>query len=313
MRKPHPDLDADPSVDDRVPAHPFLKWAGGKSAVAPQIERLLPHDTRERVYREPFLGGGAMFFHLQPRRAVLSTSVADVATTYEVVQRHVDALVSRLEKLRATHSTEQFYEIRAAFNQGRSAPRVERAAWLIYLNKTCYNGLFRTNQSGEFNVPVGRFTRPGPDGGSRPQTPRIVDPPALRLAAAALADVEIRCAGFDHLLGAAEAGDIVYFDPPYVPLGKRGGSSSSSDGSFTLEDQARLAEVFRALDERGCLLALSNSDTPEVRRLYQGYDVSPIIAPRAISAKASSRGDVTELLVRNVRRYPRRGPRRSAS
>lgn len=301
MRKTHAALAVDPSSDDRVPAHPFLKWAGGKWSIAPRIESLLPADVRERVYREPFVGGGAMYFHLQPERAVLSDSLVDLVTTYQVVQRSVDALITHLEKLRATHSTEQYYAIRAAFNEQRDAPRVERAAWLVYLNKTCYNGLFRTNQSGAFNVPVGRFSAP----------PLIVDPPALRLAAAALAGAEVKHAHFDHLLAEAEPGDVVYFDPPYVPLSKTASFSSYADGNFTLDDQAHLAQVFRALDERGCLLALSNSDTPEVRRLYAGYDVSPIIAPRAISAKASTRGDVTELLIRNVAKYPRKRARRA--
>lgn len=299
MRKMHAALDLDPSDDDRVPAHPFLKWAGGKWSIAPRIESLLPHDTRDRVYREPFVGGGAMFFHLQPRKAFLSDSLSDLVATYQVVQKSVDALITHLEKLRASHSEEQYYAIRAAFNEQRSAPRVERAAWLIYLNKTCYNGLFRTNQSGAFNVPVGRFAT----------TPTVVDPPALRLAAAALDGAEISRAHFDHLLSTAEPGDVIYFDPPYVPLSKTSSFSSYADGNFTLEDQARLAEVFRELDERGCLLALSNSDTPEVRKLYAGYDVSPIIAPRAISSKASTRGEVTELLVRNVSKYPRKGAR----
>lgn len=295
MRKYHAALELDPSADDRVPAHPFLKWAGGKWAVAPQIERLLPTDVRDRVYREPFIGGGAMFFHLQPRRAILSDSLSDLIATYQVVQHSVDALISRLEKLRATHSTEQFYEIRTRFNAERSAPRVERAAWLVYLNKTCFNGLFRTNRSGEFNVPVGRFTNPA-----------ICDAPSLRLAGAALADTEIVHATFDHLAERAEPGDVIYFDPPYVPLSKTSSFCAYADGAFTLEDQRRLAHVYRELDARGCLLALSNSDTPDVRRLYEGYDFHPIIAPRAISSKASTRGEVTELLIRNVSRYPGR-------
>jgi DNA adenine methylase len=299
MRKMHAALAMVPGEEDlRVPAHPFLKWAGGKWAIAPQIERLLPRDTRQRVYREPFVGGGAMFFHLQPERAFLGDSLADLVTTYQVVQLHVDALVTRLEKLRATHSTEQFYAVRASFNEQKDAPRVERAAWLVYLNKTCYNGLFRTNLSGAFNVPVGRYAN----------TPTIVDPPALRLAAAALAGAEVERAHFEHLLEVAEPGDVIYLDPPYVPLTKTSSFAAYCDGAFTVDDQTRLAGVFRQLDERGCLLALSNSDTPEVRRLYDGYDMSPIIAPRAISAKASTRGDVTELLIRNVDRYPGSGP-----
>lgn len=295
MRRSHLALaeerDAD---DDRVPAHPFLKWAGGKWSIAQRIERLLPRDVRDRVYREPFVGGGAMFFYLQPRRAVLSDSLVDLVCTYRVVQQHVDALITRLSQLRETHSTEQYYQVRALFNAEREAPRVERAAWLIYLNKTCFNGLFRTNRDGGFNVPEGRFKNPG-----------ILDPQNLRLAAAALAEADLVHATFDHLADRAEPGDMIYLDPPYVPLSKTSSFSSYADGAFTLRDQARLADVFRALDARGCLLALSNSDTPDVRRLYEGYDFSPIIAPRAISSKASTRGEVTELLIRNTAKYPR--------
>lgn len=296
MRRSHLALaeERDPD-DDRVPAHPFLKWAGGKWSIAPRIERLLPHDVRDRVYREPFIGGGAMFFYLQPRRAFLSDSLKDLVETYRMVQLHVDALITRLEKLRDTHSTEQFYEVRKAFNEQREAPRLERAAWLIYLNKTCFNGLFRTNREGGFNVPVGRFKNPG-----------ILDATTLRLAAAALSEAELIHDTFDHLIDRAEPGDMIYMDPPYVPLSRTSSFSSYADGAFTIRDQERLAEAFRELDDRGCLLALSNSDTPDVRRLYAGYDLSPIIAPRAISSKAATRGEVTELLVRNLGKYPPR-------
>jgi DNA adenine methylase len=296
MRRSHLALaeERDPE-DDRVPAHPFLKWAGGKWSIASRIEKLLPHDVRDRVYREPFLGGGAMFFWLQPRRAVLSDSLRDLIETYRVVQGHVDALITQLERLRATHSTEQFYQVRAEFNEHRDAPRVQRAAWLVYLNKTCFNGLFRTNRSGEYNVPVGHFKNPG-----------ILDAGTLRLAGAALSGAEIRHETFDKLLDRAEPGDVVYLDPPYVPMTKTASFVGYADGTFSMRDQERLAEVYRELDERGCLLALSNSDTPAVRELYAGYDVSPIIAPRAISSKASTRGEVTELLIRNLSRYPRK-------
>jgi DNA adenine methylase len=291
--------------EDEVPerplrAHPFLKWAGGKWAIASQIERLLPRDWRTRVYREPFVGGGAMFFWLQPEltsRAILTDTLVDLVSCYEVVRSSPGALVTHLQRLRAAHSTERFYEIRTAFNEQKDAPRVERAAWLIYLNKTCYNGLFRTNKSGGFNVPVGRFVNPS-----------IVDPAALRLSSAALADAEIRHATFDQLVDDAAPGDVIYLDPPYVPLNRTASFSSYADGGFSLADQERLADVYRVLDARGCLLALSNSDTPDVRRLYKGFDLSQIFAPRAISAKASTRGEVTELVIRNVAKYPRRDP-----
>jgi DNA adenine methylase len=294
-RRDDPRLDDDPGPDDeRVSAQPFLKWAGGKWAIAGSIARLLPRDVRQRVYREPFLGGGAMFFHLQPPRAILSDSLGDLVKTYRVVQSNVDTLIRHLERLRATHSTEQYYEVRRRFNEEKTAARVERAAWLVYLNKTCYNGLFRMNQAGEFNVPEGRFKNPG-----------IVDPNKLRLASAALADARIVQAKYADLLADAEPGDFIYFDPPYVPVSKTANFSAYSDGAFGPDDQQKLAEVFRALDARGCVLALSNSDTALVRELYAGFDFSPVIAPRAISSKADGRGEVTELLVRNVARYPR--------
>ncbi len=279
----------------QVAAQPFLKWAGGKSAIADQILKRFPGDARARTYREPFLGGGAIFFKLQPERAFLTDALTDLVNAYTVVQTRVEVLITRLEKLRATHSAEQFYEIRTRFNAEREAgkaDRIDRAAWLVYLNKTCFNGLFRTNSKGEFNVPVGKY-----------QNPRVVDPGEMRVASAVLADAEIEAQPFDHLLDVAEAGDLIYLDPPYVPLSKTSSFSGYHEGVFTLDDQARLAEVFRKLDERGCLLALSNSDTPAVRELYRGFDLSTIIAPRAISSKASTRGEVSEVLVRNVGRY----------
>ena len=294
-REPSPDTAGSTLDDDRIEAHPFLKWAGGKAAIARRIAELLPRDARARVYREPFLGGGAMFFHLQPRQAFLSDTLAPLISAYEVVQRNVEALIRRLEELRASHSIEQFYEVRDRFNQERQASAVERAAWLIYLNKTCYNGLYRTNKAGEFNVPAGRFTNPG-----------IVEPGRIRNAAAVLARAELSSASFEHLRDAAGPGDLVYFDPPYVPTSKTASFSSYAEGAFTEADQASLAALFRELDARGCLLALSNSDTPLVRELYAGFDLSPVIAPRAISAKPSTRGEVSELLVRNVQRYPAR-------
>lgn len=280
--------------DSRVGAQPFLKWAGGKWAIAPRIAALLPKDRRERVYREPFLGGGAMFFYLEPEQAHLSDAVSDLINTYEVVRSHVEPLITRLVALRKTHTVEQYYAVRARFNEEKDAPKIERAAWLIYLNKTCFNGLFRTNKSGEFNVPAGRFKNPG-----------IVDPAKLRLAAAMLARADLACEPFKHLVNVAQPGDLIYLDPPYVPISRTASFSAYSEGSFSDADHAELARVYRELDAKGCLLALSNSDTKLVRDLYAGFDMTPIIAPRAISSKASTRGEVSELLIRNVARYPR--------
>jgi DNA adenine methylase len=281
------------SEESRVDASPFLKWAGGKSAIAERIHSLLPSDVRDRVYREPFLGGGAMFFYLQPQKAHLSDTVKSLIDTYRMVQKQVGPLIHRLEKLRVDHCDDHFYKIRERFNQERSAEVLDRAAWLIYLNKTCYNGLFRTNKSGEFNVPVGRFANP-----------RVVDPDKLRVAAGLLSRAKLKHATFDELVADAEPDDMIYLDPPYDPISKTSSFAGYAEGGFGSEDQTRLAETFRLLDDRRCILALSNSDTPLVRKLYAGFDFSPIIAPRAISSKSATRGEVSELLIRNTARYP---------
>jgi DNA adenine methylase len=259
-----------------------------------------------RTYREPFLGGGAMFFHLRPRRAVLSDALADLITAYEVVRDAPDELLARLGELAIAHTHDHFYEVRERFNAGRHRPRTgaratgraappaartERAAWLLYLNRTCYNGLFRTNQAGEFNVPLGRY-----------REPRIADAGRILAASRALAGppaADLRRASFEVALRDAERGDFVYLDPPYVPLSPTSSFSAYSDGAFGPDDQARLAQCFRELDARGCLLALSNSDTPAVRALYRGFEITKVDAPRSISARGSARGSAPEVLVRN--------------
>jgi DNA adenine methylase len=281
------------SEESRVDASPFLKWAGGKSAIAERIHSLLPADVRERVYREPFLGGGAMFFYLQPQKAFLSDTLKSLIDTYNTVKKQVGPLIHRLEQLRVDHCDEHFYKIRARFNQDRSAEVLDRAAWLIYLNKTCFNGLFRTNKSGDFNVPVGRFANP-----------RVVDPDKLRVASGLLSRAKLKHATFDELVQDAEPDDVIYLDPPYDPISKTSSFAGYAEGGFGPEDQRRLAETFRLLDERRCILALSNSDTPLVRELYAGFDLCPIIAPRAISSKSATRGEVSELLIRNLSKYP---------
>lgn len=278
--------------DGSVPT-PFLKWAGGKASVATEIESYLPADWRDRTYREPFLGGGAMFFHLRPARAVLSDTLHDLIATYEIVRDQVDDLIPKLEKLRSKHDEKQFYAVREQFNAKKNAPAVDRAAWLIYLNKTCFNGLYRTNRSGGFNVPFGRF-----------KNPSVVHPERMRAASQALQGADLRQAGFEALLDDAEKGDVIYLDPPYDPVSRTANFASYAHGGFTTDDQRSLADVFRKLDRRGCLLALSNNNTDLVRELYEGFDFEPIEVARLIGAKSSTRGTIREVLIRNVRRYP---------
>ncbi len=290
---------AEVEPDDETGAKPFLKWAGGKWSLAPAIHRRLPRDLASRTYREPFLGGGALFFWLAARgaakRYVLSDALEDLVLTYEVVRDKPKPLVSKLQKLKEAHTQNPedcFYRVREQYNE-RSGTKIDRATWLIYLNKTCYNGLYRTNRSGRFNVPIGRFERPN-----------IADRERLLAASRVLKGAEIHCGPFEDLLERARAGDVVYLDPPYVPVSRTANFDSYAGGAFGPELQASLARTFRELDARGCLLVLSNSDTAEVRRLYEGFDLTVIDAPRMISSRTSTRGTVTELLVRNAARWP---------
>ncbi len=298
MKTAHePAAEAHASARDAPHAKPFLKWAGGKWSLAPAISQHLPPDLAMRTYREPFLGGGALFFWLRNKNAakrfVLTDQLEDLVGAYEQVRDNTTALVKLLRKLKQTHSTERFYEIREAFNTRRGKP-VERAAWLIYLNKTCFNGLFRTNRAGHFIVPVGRFADPA-----------IADEPRLHAAAQALAGVSVASQSFDHLLDVAEPCDVIYLDPPYVPISATANFAAYSGGHFGADEQRRLADVYRQLDARGCWLVLSNSDAEDVHELYKGFDIVRIEARRAISSRTSERKPASELLVLNRSRGAR--------
>jgi DNA adenine methylase len=178
--------------------------------------------------------------------------------------------------------------VRDRWNAAAASSPAERAAAFIYLNKTCYNGLWRVNRRGRFNVPLGRYANPG-----------IVDADGLHAAARALAGAELAVAPFEDVLAHAAPGDLVYFDPPYVPLSATAHFTAYTAGGFSAADQARLAEVFRALDERGCAVLLSNHDTPMVRRLFHGYRVDRVLCARNINSRAEARGAVAEVIVSN--------------
>jgi DNA adenine methylase len=238
-------------------------------------------------HHEPFLGGAAMFFARRPRSALLSDKNPHLCATYVAVRDDVEAVIAQLRELRDQHSTSNYYALRHRYNHASLTP-VERAALFIYLNKTGYNGLYRVNRRGEFNVPVGRYT-----------TPRILDEQGLRVASRELRSAELRCADFEDVLEQAQAGDFVYLDPPYVPVSPTSRFTAYAAGGFTLEDQKRLRDVFVRLSRRGCAVMLSNSATPAVRELYAGYRFDVVAAVRSINCAASNRGAVSEFVVRN--------------
>jgi len=263
-----------------------LKWAGGKSQLLAQYDRWLPR--RYGAYFEPFVGGAAVFFHMLPRadgrRVRLSDVNGELIDVYRVLQTDLEGLIGRLEQHRLQHSEEFFYRVLS--QDPETLGVTDRAARTIYLNRTCYNGLYRVNSSGLFNVPFGRY-----------KNPSILFEPRLRAAAQALQGVELGVEGFESVLEHAGEGDFVYFDPPYQPLNTTSSFTAYTRWSFGEEEQARLARVFSELAGRGVKVLLSNSDTPLVKSLYRGFRIHRVQANRCINSKGDCRRAITELLV----------------
>jgi DNA adenine methylase len=269
--------------EERTRAAPFLKWAGGKTTLLAELLRHVPR--RLRRYHEPFVGGGALFFAVAPRRAVLGDNNAELVHCYLQVRDDVHAVLEAL----ARHVYEKaHYQNVRALDPLHLAPAA-RAARFIYLNKTCFNGLWRVNRAGRFNVPIGRYANP-----------RFHDPCALIAASQALKGVEILHASFEAALVKAAPGDFVYLDPPYDPVSATSSFASYTADGFTWDDQDRLARACIALNRRGVRFLLSNSATERVRELYRGFEQRTVRAPRFINSKAGSRGRVEELLVFNA-------------
>jgi DNA adenine methylase len=264
---------------------PFLKWAGGKRQLLPRILQLVP--ARIDTYYEPFVGGGAVFFELAAqarfRRAVIGDANAELVTCYTAIRDEVEAVIAALGKYRNDH--DQYYQARA--QDPARLPPAGRAARVIFLNRCGYNGLYRVNSKGIFNVPFGRYRRPV-----------ICDETKLRAAAEALRGVEIVCGDFAKMLATPGPGDFVYLDPPYVPISATSSFTAYAARDFGPAAQERLAEALRALSERGAPALLSNSDCRATRKLYRGLAIERIRARRAINSVAGGRGLVSEILVK---------------
>lgn len=260
---------------------PFLKWAGGKRQILRELLKRLPGPAPQR-YHEPFLGGGALFFGLRPEWASLSDINEELMNCYRVVRDEVEALIGSLG--RHKHDSEHYYAVRER-NPARMKP-VQRASRTIFLNRTGFNGLFRVNSKGAFNVPFGRY-----------ENPLICDAENLRACSCALAQVRLEVAPFEAVLDAAAPGDFVYFDPPYVPLSRTASFTAYQKSGFTMADQERLAAVFRELARRGVHAMLSNADVEDVRRLFAGFPIHGITARRLVNSDAAGRGLVGEVIV----------------
>lgn len=267
---------------------PFLKWAGGKRQLLPEIRRCMP--KRISTYYEPFLGGGAVLFDLQPQKSVVNDINAESINVYEVIRRDVESLIPKLK--RHKNDKEHYYKTRERDRDRgyKNLDRVTRAARIIYLNKTCYNGLFRVNRQGQFNVPFGRYEKP-----------EIVNEVVLRAVSNYLneADIQFSNIDFEESLSSARRGNFVYLDPPYDPVSDTASFTGYTLNGFPKDEQERLKRACDKLDRKGCRFLLSNSATPFILELYRKYKTEIVHVGRNINSVASKRGKIEEVLVRN--------------
>lgn len=265
-------------------ARPFLKWTGGKMALVPELLKHLP--STFGTYHEPFLGGGALFFLLQPQRAVLSDVNLRLIRTYRAVKDHVENVIPILrDEYTPRHSKEFYYAMRNldADHYGD----VGVAVWFLYLNKTCFNGLWRVNKSNKFNVPAGDY-----------KNPTIYNEANLRACSKALASTEIHHSDFRACEVRAQPGDVVYFDPPYVPLTATSDFTNYTAEGFSPKDQIDLRDLALRLKQRGVHVILSNSSAPAVRQLYgDPFTIHEVDVRRAINSDVEKRGAVKEFII----------------
>ena len=266
--------------------YPIVKWVGGKRQLMFELIKNMPKSYNR--YFEPFIGGGALFFELQPEQAYISDMNEELINLYSVVRDNVYELIKDLSKHEV--SKEYFLEIRNIdrTEQYTELSDVERASRFIYLNRTCFNGMYRVNSQGQFNVPFGHY-----------KNPRIVDKNNLINCSNLLQRTEIKHADFSEILTMVQKGDFVYFDPPYVPLNETSSFTSYTKDGFNIDMQFKLRDVCDELDSMGVKFLLSNSDTKLVNELYENYNIKKVFASRQINANADGRGKITEVLVRN--------------
>jgi DNA adenine methylase len=273
---------------------PYLKWAGGKRQLLSEIKKYLPNDIQNYTYYEPFIGAGAVFFDVQPRKAVINDFNTQLMLTYTIIKEDVEGLIKLLKHHKERNSEEYFYKIR---NLDRDdiefgkLTNVEKAARLIFLNKTCYNGLYRVNSQGLFNVPYGNY-----------KNPAICEETVLRQISGYLNAHEISIVNtdFESAIKGAGKDSFIYFDPPYHSPGKTNFTGYQADG-FNTDEQKRLRNVMIQMTDRGAKCLLSNSDTEYIRDLYDHkyFDIISVQAKRYINSDSAGRGNVNEVLITN--------------
>ena len=270
---------------------PFLKWVGGKRQLLTEIREQLPRQISRLRYYEPFVGGGAVFFSLQQRHAVINDYNEELINTYRVIRDFPEELIEDLG--RHENNSEYYYNLRNVDREpdafGQLSP-VQRASRIIYLNKTCYNGLYRVNNAGEFNVPFGAY-----------RNPNIVNAPVIRAVSRYLnrEDVTILNGDYAQAVEDADRRAFVYFDPPYHPISEGSNFTGYIRGGWNEEEQIRLRDVCNQLTEHHIRFLLSNSDCPFIRDIYNGYEIITVQAIRAINSDGTNRGAVNEVLIKN--------------
>jgi len=284
-------------------AKPFVKWAGGKRGIIGTLETKGFIPKKFGRYFEPMVGAGAVFFHIaekyKPKKCIISDINSDLINTYKAIKRDVNELIKEVSKIKeefysSGDRSEFYYKKRDEFNQLKKDKEnhlIYQAALFLFLNKTCFNGLYRVNKKDEFNVPFGRY-----------KNPKIFDEDNLRRISKLLQNTKILNLDFEEAIKDAEGGDFVYFDPPYVPLSKTSDFTSYTKMDFGLDDQKRLAKVVNNLAKKGCLVMESNSSSDEIKDIFQEYNnlhIYTIEAPRFISCKSDGRKPVEESVINN--------------
>lgn len=273
-----------------IKGKPFVKWAGGKRQILDKLKQYIP--TNYNCYYEPFLGGGALFFELSPKKAIINDSNQELMNVYQVLCTHdkYTKMCKVLNQYEANHSEEQYYEVRNK-DKEKNFSRLsdyKKAARTIYLNKSCFNGLYRVNSKGQFNVPFNKNKSVNTYDGENLLTIHMYF---------SMNDITIQNVDFEESVKTAQKGDFVYFDPPYDS--DTSTFNSYTEDGFGKEEQRRLAKVFKELDERGVYVMLSNHNTLLVNELYKDYNIHIIEAKRSINSKGSKRGNVEEVIITN--------------
>lgn len=266
---------------------PILKWVGGKRQLLSEILPLIPPNPA--LYVEPFLGGGSVLLSKQPSRALVNDANSELMNVYKVVRDYPDDLIFLLRKHQNANSSEHYYHVRALDRDAEfsSLDPITRAARMIYLNKTCYNGLYRVNGAGQMNSPYGRY-----------RNPNIVNEPAVRLLSCYLnSGIELMVGDYSDALKNLPKDAFVYLDPPYMPLSQTSSFTGYTKGGFDYAEQIRLRNECEKLRERSISFLQSNSDCPEIRDLYCDFEIKTVCARRAINSNGARRGTVSEVLI----------------